>query len=115
MKRPAGILLVILALSSCSTLTKTPPNYDVMDLFNGVYTREGDPFTGRGYANSVSISGQSKNNDMKYVMQYEQTDVITLRSREVIKKICVMTKRVGNAYVRKTDVYIVLKKSDWVE
>ena len=115
MKRTLVILSAILALSSCSTLTKTPPNYDIMDLFNGVYTREGDPFTGRGYANSVSINGASRNNDMKYVMQFEQTDVIPLRSREVIKKICVMTKRVGNTYVRKTDVYIVLKKSDWVE
>ena len=115
MKITTGILLLILELTSCSTLTKTPPNYDVIDLFNGTYTREGDPFTGRGYANSVNISGTSKNNDMKYVMQYEQNDVIPLRSREVIKKICVLTKRVGNTYVRKTDVYIVLKKTDWVE
>lgn len=106
------ILLIFIILSSCSNLRKEDlANYDPFYLAEGRYVKKGNPYTGLGF--TYSMNSQGLDNNMKYSLDGNDSKIIPLRKKEIIRRVYVYPQRVDNYFVEATKIYMVIRPADW--
>ncbi|MGA2143070.1 MAG: hypothetical protein ABSG94_11715 [Brevinematales bacterium] len=111
------LLIFTSLISSCITTTQNriPTSYDTMSLYRGVYIKEGDPYTGKGYEN-WEIHEKACKDAQGYTVQYDDCLIVPLRKNEIIKRIVIMPKKSGDLVrIPRTYIMMVMRRADWME
>jgi hypothetical protein len=86
-----------------------------MSLYHGFYVREGDPYTGKGYEHGENGKGTFSGSQV-YITQYDDNMIVPLRKDEIIKRIVIMPKKMGDLMrVPRTYIMMVLKRAEWMD
>jgi len=111
------ILLVIFIINGCTTDIKDADynDFDPFYLAQDQYVRNGDPYTGEGFMKVYNSKLPSNVALASYALDgggsYDK--IIPLRKPEIVRRIYIYPRRIGDVYSDSINIYVVMSHADW--
>ena len=107
----------LVLITGCSNVIKSENygNYDPFYLAEGQYVKNGNPNTGLGFESRTYSTVLPGKENSVYALEIADSRVIPLRKPEIVRRIYIYPKMVGNIYTEAIRIYGVMRSPEWNE